>query len=65
MAGEESGHIVSSLEWIARSAKLEFEHAIDTSIRLIEPVAMLLMGVIVGIVTLGTLLPSLKMMESM
>ncbi len=65
MAGEESGHIVSSLEWIARSAKLEFDHAIDTSIRLIEPMAMLLMGIIVGVVTLGTLLPSLKMMESM
>lgn len=64
IAGEESGHIVSALEWIARSAKLDFDHAIDTSIRLIEPMAMLLMGVVVGIVTLGTLLPSLKMMES-
>ena len=63
-AGEESGHIVSALEWIARAAKLDFDHAVDTSIRLIEPMAMLLMGVIVGVVTLGTLLPSLKMMES-
>lgn len=64
LAGEESGHIVSALEWIARAAKLDFDHAIDTSIRLIEPMAMLLMGIIVGVVTLGTLLPSLKMMES-
>jgi len=63
-AGEESGHIVSALEWIARAAKLDFDHAVDTSIRLIEPMAMLLMGLIVGVVTLGTLLPSLKMMES-
>ncbi|MBX3169399.1 MAG: type II secretion system F family protein [Candidatus Eremiobacteraeota bacterium] len=64
VAGEESGHIVSALEWIARAAKLDFDHAVDTSIRLIEPMAMMIMGVIVGVVTLGTLLPSLKMMES-
>ena len=52
-AGEESGHIVSALEWIARAAKLDFDHAVDTSIRLIEPMAMLLMGVIVGAVYLA------------
>lgn len=63
VAGEESGHIVSALQWISNSAKLDFDHAVDTSIRLIEPMAMLLMGVIVGVVTLGTLLPSLKLME--
>ncbi|MBS2035903.1 type II secretion system F family protein [bacterium] len=63
VAGEESGHIVSSLEWIANAAKLDFDHAVDTSIRLVEPMAMLLMGLIVGVVTLGTLLPSLKLMD--
>ncbi|MFN8609091.1 MAG: type II secretion system F family protein [Vulcanimicrobiota bacterium] len=63
VAGEESGHIVSALSWIANAAKLDFDHAVDTSIRLIEPMAMLLMGLIVGVVTLGTLLPSLKLME--
>jgi type II secretory pathway component PulF len=63
VAGEESGHIVSALKWISNSAKLDFDHAVDTSIRLIEPMAMLLMGVIVGVVTLGTLLPSLKLMD--
>ena len=64
VAGEESGHIVSALEWIARAAKLDFDHAVDTTIRLIEPMAMLLMGVIVGVVTLGTLLPSMKLLEN-
>jgi len=64
VAGEESGHIVGALEWIARAAKLDFDHAVDTTIRLIEPMAMLLMGLIVGVVTLGTLLPSMKLLEN-
>jgi len=63
VAGEETGHAVQTLEWISRSAKLEYDLALDTALRLVEPVMMVLMGLVVGVVTLGTLLPSLRLLE--
>ncbi|MBT9584836.1 type II secretion system F family protein [bacterium] len=64
VAGEESGHLISSLEWISRAAKLEFDQSLDTALQLMEPVIMATMGVVVGFVCLGTLLPSLRLLES-
>lgn len=65
VAGEESGHVVRALDWVGQSAKLEFDHTLDTTVQLIEPLMMLLMGLLVGFVTLGTLLPSLRMLDNL
>ncbi len=64
-AGEESGHVVTALEWLQRNAKLDFDHALETALSLVEPFVMLFLGVVVGIVTLGSLLPSLKLLEQL
>jgi type II secretory pathway component PulF len=62
-AGEETGHVVRALDWVARSAKLDFDLSLDTALRLVEPVVMVLMGLVVGVITLGSLLPSLNLLE--
>ena len=64
-AGEESGHVVSALQWVARSAKLDFDLSLDTALRLVEPLVMVLMGLVVGVITLGSLLPSLTMLDKL
>lgn len=62
-AGEESGHTVNSLGWIARAAQLEFDDALDRAQSLLEPLVLLLLGVLVGLVCVATLMPTLQMLE--
>lgn len=60
VAGEESGLVSKCLQWSARLSKLEFDQSLETAARLLEPVAMLVLGVLVGFIAVASLLPTLQ-----
>jgi type II secretory pathway component PulF len=55
--GEETGRLDDVLLKIARSYDLEVERAMKTLTSLIEPVIILMMGVVVGFIVIAMLLP--------
>lgn len=55
--GEEAGNIESSLFWIADVYNREVETKLKTLTSLIEPIIILLMGIVVGFIVLAMLLP--------
>lgn len=64
-AGEESGKVASSLEASARLLQIDLESALDSATAALEPAILLLMGLLVGTVTLAALLPSVRLIESL
>ncbi len=65
MAGEESGRVVETLEWLARLSTVELEAALETAAAALEPLMMLAMGIMGGLVMLGTLLPMVKLVQNL
>ena len=65
VGGEESGRLVASLEWLVDFLEQDFEHAIDGFSQLLEPLVLALLGVLVGIITLASMLPSIQYMQSL
>jgi type II secretory pathway component PulF len=63
-SGEEAGKTVEALEWNARVCKLEYEQCLDNAVRLLEPAVMVLLGIIVGVIALGSLLPTLQLLQT-
>jgi len=55
--GEESGHIEESLFKVAETYERETDTQIKTMLSLLEPVMVLIMGVIVGFIVISMLLP--------
>ncbi|MFN8608166.1 MAG: type II secretion system F family protein [Vulcanimicrobiota bacterium] len=64
-AGEESGAVVDSLRWSSKMLEAEFESRLDFFAKLLEPLVMAIMGVIVGIMTIASLLPSVRFIQGM
>lgn len=64
-AGEESGNVSRLMVDLMKLMELELQQRIDTFTALLEPLVMLVVGVIVGFVVVATLLPMLKMVESL
>jgi type IV pilus assembly protein PilC len=60
-SGEESGKLPESLTYIAQVTQKEMEGASQFLLKLIEPLLILLVGGVVGIVVVGTLLPVFEM----
>lgn len=63
-AGEECGHVSRALAWVARAARLEFECALETMEKLFEPFVLVILGIIVGFVSVACLLPTLSLLNS-
>ncbi len=63
--GEESNTLDKVLVEVAETNEARTSQLIDTSVRLLEPVLIVFMAVIVGIVALGLLLPILGMAAQM
>jgi len=63
--GEESNTLDKVLVEVAETNEARTSHLIDTAVRLLEPVLIVFMAVIVGIVALGLLLPILGMAAQM
>lgn len=64
-AGEEAGQTPAALGWIARVLEEDFEMVLQRGTTLLEPLIMAVMGVVVGLVTLASLLPSIRYMEQL
>ena len=62
-AGERSGSLPTMLEKIADAYEFEVENAISTMTTLIEPIMILLMGVVVGFIVLSILLPIFELSQ--
>ena len=63
--GEESGRLDEMLETIAESYEQEAEAAINRLVSMIEPCMIIVMGLIIGTIVLGIMLPMWSMYEYM
>jgi len=64
-AGEESGRLSAMLESLSRLYEVELMQSIETLSKALEPLMMAVIGVIVGFTVVATLLPMLKVIESL
>ena len=64
-AGEQAGKLPQTLQWTARLIELDLEAALEMTVAALEPILMLLMGIAAGLVALATLLPTLRLLESL
>jgi type II secretory pathway component PulF len=64
-AGEESGSVPETLQWLSRMYQLELEAALEMAAAALEPLLMMLMGVAAAIVALATLLPMVEVVQSL
>ena len=64
-AGEESGNVSRLMNDLMKLMELELKQRIDTFTALLEPLVMLVVGVVVGFVVIATLLPMLKVVENL
>lgn len=64
-AGEESGQVSQSLQWISRLYQQELEASLEMAVAALEPTIMLVMGLATGLVALATMLPMVKVVQSL
>lgn len=63
--GEETGSIPDVMSWVARFYEQDVETNIDTMLTLFEPLLMAAMGIVVAVTLLGTMLPMVKVLETL
>lgn len=61
----ESGDLSGALKMLAKMAEEEVETAIDTFSALMEPVILAVMSLVVGVVSLATFLPWIKLIQTL
>ncbi len=64
-AGEEAGQTVGALGWIGQMLEMDFDASLDTASKLLEPLVMAVMGIVVGFVTLASLMPSIRYIQNL
>jgi type IV pilus assembly protein PilC len=64
-AGEESAHLPEMLERSANMYETDLDHAIDRFTAPLEPLIMLVMGIIVGIMVVATMLPMMTLIQKL
>lgn len=64
-AGEASGSLPDTLDWLARLYQIELEALLEMTAAALEPVLMMLMGVAGAFVALGTLLPMVRVIQTL
>jgi type II secretory pathway component PulF len=64
-AGEESGKLPDCLQWLSKLNEMELEAALEMAMAALEPIIMLVMGVATAFVALATLLPMVKVVQSL
>ncbi|MBT9584742.1 type II secretion system F family protein [bacterium] len=65
VAGEESGSLGDMLNSMSRLYQVELEHSLEIMTRSLEPIMLGVVGCIVAFTVVATLLPMLKVMESL
>lgn len=61
--GEESGELVEILELISQRTKENLKQKTDIGIKTAEPLLIIIIGIIIGIVFLGIYMPVFQMMD--
>ncbi len=64
-AGEESAELPDIMARTSAMYQSELDHAIETFANLLEPIIMMVMGILVGIVVVATMLPMMKMIQNL
>jgi type II secretory pathway component PulF len=64
-AGEETGKVDDLVAWVAEFYELELETSIERFLTLIEPLLLLGMGILVAVVLLATMLPMVRLLETL
>jgi type IV pilus assembly protein PilC len=62
-AGEESARLVDMFTYVARHFDEEVEQSMDAAAGLLEPLIMVVMGLIVGFITIAAALPTIKLLQ--
>lgn len=63
--GEESGKLPAMLDHVARLYDAELEHSLEVLTAMLEPLMMLVMGLLVGLMIVATLLPMTTLVQSL
>lgn len=64
-AGEETGKVPETLQWVSRLYETELEAALEMTAAAMEPMMMMLMGMAAALVALATLLPMVKVVQTL
>ena len=64
LAGEESGSFDSSLVSISKYYEQELDRELENATRLIEPIMLVVMGIMIGSVLISILRPMFEMISS-
>ena len=63
--GEETGTLGRMLDWSARHFEDQFESSIEQMLSLLEPIIMMFLGLVTGLMMLLTMLPMVKAVQSL
>ncbi|MCA9777010.1 MAG: type II secretion system F family protein, partial [Candidatus Eremiobacteraeota bacterium] len=63
--GVASGNLDGSMAWLAEFCEQEFERNLEAMAAVIEPMMMLVMGIIVAVMLVGTMLPFVQLLQSL
>lgn len=63
--GEETGRTEKLLEWLAKTSEQELEVALQTYASLLEPLMLLCVGFLVGVLVLATATPMLSVVQNL
>ena len=61
LEAEEAGRLEESLAELARSSEREIDARVQWMLKLLEPVLILFVGGVVGMIVIGTILPIFEM----
>jgi type II secretory pathway component PulF len=64
-AGEEAGKVDEMMTWVARLYEGEVEYALASLVTLIEPLLLMGMGILVGLILVATLQPMLGVLQGL
>ncbi len=63
-AGEESARLVEMFAYVAKHFDQEVEYSMDSAASLLEPIIMLVMGLIVGFITIAAAMPTIQLLQN-
>ena len=64
-AGEEAGKVDDMMTWVARLYESEVTYALASLVSLIEPLLLMGMGILVGLILIATLQPMLGVLQGL
>ena len=64
-AGEESGKLPVMFEWAAVLCEMDLERALDTAISFLQPLTLLIIGLVVGFIIYALMTPMIKIVETL